>query len=167
MKPLRLGFIGLGHITTKAHLPALAPHVEAGAAVLQAFCDVDETALREQAAAYGVERVYADHHAMFEQEALDAVFVSIPPTLHTDAELIAAERGIALFVEKPPTLDLGQAIAVLPGPEAWGRARADEPAPRLPRQLPFRQRRGGAGDHLPLPDRHGGEQMGGKNICLF
>ena len=30
MKPIRLGFIGLGHITTGAHLPALAPLVETG-----------------------------------------------------------------------------------------------------------------------------------------
>jgi predicted dehydrogenase len=48
---------------------------------------------------------------MFEQEDLDAVYLCIPPTLHTDAELVAAERGIGLFVEKPQTLDLGQALA--------------------------------------------------------
>ncbi len=41
MKPVRLGFIGLGLIPTSAHLPGLAPLVESGDAVLQAFCDVD------------------------------------------------------------------------------------------------------------------------------
>jgi predicted dehydrogenase len=111
MRPLRLGFIGLGHIAVKSHLPALLPHVAAGEAVLQAFCDVDAAVLEEQAAAFGVARTYTDHHAMFEREELDAVYLCIPPTLHTDAELIAAERGIALFVEKPQTLDLGQAVA--------------------------------------------------------
>jgi len=94
MKPLRLGFIGLGHITVNSHLPALAPHVAAGEAVLQAFCDVDAAALQEQAAAFGVERTYTDPHALFEQEELDAVYLCIPPTLHTDEELIAAERAL-------------------------------------------------------------------------
>lgn len=110
MKPLRLGFIGLGHITVNSHLPALVPHVERGETMLQAFCDVDEAVLQQQAAAFGVSHTYTDHHAMFEREELDAVYLCIPPALHTDAELIAAERGIALFVEKPQTLDLGQAI---------------------------------------------------------
>ncbi len=110
MKPVRLGFIGVGHITTHAHLPPLAEMAEAGEVVLQAFCDVDEKAVEEQAGAFGVEAVYTDPHEMFEKEALDGVYVCIPPTLHTDAETIAAERGIALFVEKPQTLDIAQAV---------------------------------------------------------
>ena len=111
MKPLRLGFIGLGHIATRSHLPALQPQLEAGEAVLQAFCDVDEAALHEHATAFGAERTYTDQRALFEEEDLDAVFLCIPPTLHTDAEFMAAERGIPLFIEKPQTLDLGQALA--------------------------------------------------------
>src|SRR5919199_4993710 len=79
---MRVGIIGLGHIARTAHLPALRKPVEA---------------------------LYTDHHAMLEREPLDALYVLVPPTLHTDAELLAAERGIALFVEKPQTLDLAQA----------------------------------------------------------
>src|SRR5688572_29267740 len=101
MTALKLGFIGLGHIAQKTHLPALAPLLESGEAVLQAFCDVDENTARAAAQEHGVAAVYTDHHAMLEREPLDALYVLIPPTFHTDAELIAAERGIALFVEKP------------------------------------------------------------------
>lgn len=111
MKPVRLGFIGLGHIATRAHLPPLAEMAEAGEVVLQAFCDVNREAVEEQARAFGVRAVYTDHHEMFRKEALDGVYVCIPPTLHTDAEQMAAERGIALFVEKPQTLDIAQAVA--------------------------------------------------------
>lgn len=111
MTPLKLGFIGTGHIAQKTHLPALAPLVESGEAKLQAFCDVDENMVREAAQAFGVEAIYTDHHTMLEREALDALYVLIPPTYHTDAELIAAERGIALFVEKPQTLDMAQALS--------------------------------------------------------
>ena len=109
MPALKLGFIGVGWIAQRSHLPGLVPLVESGEVVLQAFCDANEETLREAAAKYGVERTYADHHTMLEREALDALYVLIPPTLHTDAELLAAERGLALFVEKPQTLDLAQA----------------------------------------------------------
>jgi myo-inositol 2-dehydrogenase/D-chiro-inositol 1-dehydrogenase len=110
MKPIRIGFIGVGYIAINAHLPGLAPLVEAGQAELRAFCDVDEKNLAEQAATYGVSATYTDYYQMFEKEDLDAVYVCIPPTLHTDQITIAAEKGIAVLVEKPQTLDIGQAV---------------------------------------------------------
>ena len=65
---------------------------------------------KEQAQKWGARSVYTDHHAMFDAEDLDAVYLCVPPTLHSDVEMIAAERKIALFVEKPQTLDLAQAV---------------------------------------------------------
>ncbi|MCC6446788.1 MAG: Gfo/Idh/MocA family oxidoreductase [Armatimonadetes bacterium] len=107
--PLRLGFIGLGFISTHAHLPALMPLAEAGEVEFTAFCDPSEAALQEQAAAFKPKATYTSHYAMFEQESLDALYLCIPPTLHTDEILLAAEKGIAVFVEKPQTLSMAQA----------------------------------------------------------
>jgi myo-inositol 2-dehydrogenase / D-chiro-inositol 1-dehydrogenase len=101
--------IGTGWIAETQHLPALRPLIESGEVVLQAFCDPNEDNLRARAAEYGVEACYTDHHPMLDQERLDAVYLLIPPTLHTDVELICAERGIHLLIEKPQTLDLAQA----------------------------------------------------------
>ena len=109
MKPVRLGCIGLGLISRSAHLPALAALAEEGRVVFQAFCDRSEKTLRQQAAAYKPHSTYTDHHRMFDEQELDAVYLSIPPTEHSDEVLIAADRGIALFVEKPQSLDLAQA----------------------------------------------------------
>jgi predicted dehydrogenase len=81
----------------------------AGEVVFQAFCDLDPEAAKAQAAAFGARAVYVDHHAMFEHEELDALYLCIPPTQHTDELLLAADRGMALFVEKPQTLDPAQA----------------------------------------------------------
>ena len=111
MKPVRLGFIGLGYITVKAHLPALKPLAEAGEVVLQAFCDVSEETGKEQADAFGAQAVYTDHRDMFAREELDAVYVCLPPTLHTDEITTAVEGGVHVFVEKPQSLDMGQAVA--------------------------------------------------------
>lgn len=110
MKPVRLGFIGLGHITTQSHLPALAPLVEAGEVTLQAFCDINEDTAKTQAATFGAQTIYTDHHEMMGKENLDAVYLCIPPTFHTDEILIAADKGFAIFVEKPQTLDMAQAV---------------------------------------------------------
>lgn len=108
---VRLGFIGLGYITVGAHLPALQPLVESGDAVFQAFCDVNEETVAEQAAAFGVEATYTDHREMLEKEELDALYLCIPPTLHTDEITLAAAKGLHIFVEKPQTLDMTQAVA--------------------------------------------------------
>lgn len=110
MNPLRIGFIGLGHISTKSHIPALKPLIEKGEVALEAFCDTHLESVSQHARTFGVSRVYVDHHEMLEREKLDALYVTIPPTFHTDAELLAAEKGIALFVEKPQTLDIRQAV---------------------------------------------------------
>ena len=74
MKPVRLGFIGLGHITTRSHLPGLAPLVEAGAVILQAFCDINEETVKTQAATFGAQATYTDHHEMCDKEDLDAIY---------------------------------------------------------------------------------------------
>ena len=110
MKPVRLGFIGLGYITTRSHLPSLAPLVEAGEVILQAFCDLNEETAKTHAATFGAQAIYTDHHDMLDKENLDAVYLCIPPTFHTDEILIAADKGLAIFVEKPQTLDMAQAV---------------------------------------------------------
>jgi len=107
--PVRLGFIGVGHIPTHAHFPPLMKMVESGRVVFQAFCDASEETLAAQAKEYGVSNTYTHHHEMLEKESLDALYLCIPPTLHTDAEIIAAEKGIHLFVEKPQTLNIEHA----------------------------------------------------------
>ena len=110
MKPVRLGFIGLGQIPTLAHLPALAPLAEKGEVVLQSFCDVDEALLEKQVKTYKPRTAYSNHREMLDREELDALYLCIPPTAHTDELLIAADKGIAVFVEKPQSLEMSKAL---------------------------------------------------------
>jgi myo-inositol 2-dehydrogenase/D-chiro-inositol 1-dehydrogenase len=49
---------------------------------------------------------YADYRTMLDESALDAVFVCVPPDSHGPPELLAAERGLGIFVEKPLGLDV-------------------------------------------------------------
>jgi myo-inositol 2-dehydrogenase/D-chiro-inositol 1-dehydrogenase len=57
-------------------------------------------------------RAYTSHIEMYERERPQAVLVGIPPFAHTDQETAAAERGIHVFVQKPPALTLEKAREV-------------------------------------------------------
>ena len=60
MTPVKVGFIGIGHIAIHSHLPPLGEMAKEGEVVLQAFCDVNEQSAKEQAEIYGVESVYSN-----------------------------------------------------------------------------------------------------------
>ncbi|NPV08205.1 MAG: Gfo/Idh/MocA family oxidoreductase [Anaerolineae bacterium] len=104
MDTVKVGFIGLGGMG-QHHLQSLRSIPEAR---VVAVCDINP----ELATSVGTEyraRSYTDHHELLDKEELDALYVVIPPFAHTDAELIAARKGIHLFVEKPVALSLDKA----------------------------------------------------------
>jgi myo-inositol 2-dehydrogenase / D-chiro-inositol 1-dehydrogenase len=58
-------------------------------------------------------RLYANYKDMFETEKqLDAVFICVPPDSHQDAEIIAAEKGIHLYIEKPIEVSLEKSYEI-------------------------------------------------------
>ena len=101
---VRIGFVGAGGIAN-AHLKNLEQIPEAK---LVAFADVDTTRAQTAADRFGAV-AYADYHEMLDKEPLDALYVCVPPFAHDDAEVLAARKGIALFVEKPVATTLAKA----------------------------------------------------------
>lgn len=58
-------------------------------------------------------RLYQDYRDLFrEEKELDAVILCVPPDSHGDAELLAAARGIHLYIEKPVELSMERAIEI-------------------------------------------------------
>lgn len=108
MSSIRIGFVGAGG-NARGHMSRLA---EIDGVTLVGVCDVDEARAAESAAQYGAQ-AYTDYHALLEEQEMDALYVSVPPFAHYDAELLAARAGLHLFVEKPVVLDLdlGREIA--------------------------------------------------------
>jgi len=96
MDTVRVGFVGTGGIA-QTHLDALS-RIEG--VQLVAFCDVEASRAESAAARFGG-RAYTDYAPMLREEPLDALYVCVPPYAHGEVELLAAERGIHLFVEKP------------------------------------------------------------------
>lgn len=105
--PIRVGFLGAGGIAN-AHMNALQLIEDVQIACV---CDIDRDKA-DSAAARFVAKAYTDYRQMLDAEKLDALYVCVPPYAHEDQELMAAEKGIHLFVEKPVALTLDKARQV-------------------------------------------------------
>jgi myo-inositol 2-dehydrogenase/D-chiro-inositol 1-dehydrogenase len=113
---LRVGFIGCGRHATKV----LYPSLHLARMQLVAVCDLDEAKAARNARWFGAERAYTDHQRMFDAETLDAVLICTGPKTHAQLTLEAIERGLPVFVEKPPALTLAEAVRVREASERAG-----------------------------------------------
>ncbi len=97
-RPLRVGFVGTGGIAAR-HIQALQEfkNVEIAGICGRTLAKAQALAAKSGLAA----KVYDDYNKLFEQAALDAVYICLTPDAHGELELAALERGLALFVEKP------------------------------------------------------------------
>ena len=104
MQQVRVGFIGCGNIAQR-HFSHLQRIKEAR---LTAFCDVDELRAAEAAGRFNG-ACYTDYRELLEKQPLDAVYICTPTFAREDQEVMAAQRGLHVFVEKPVALDLEKA----------------------------------------------------------
>jgi predicted dehydrogenase len=91
---------GRGHI---AHYQEL-PNVK-----VIGVADSDLERARRVAHEFEIEGVYQDYHQLLDDTRLRAVSVTVPPFLHREAVVAAAERGIHVHCEKPLCLTLEDA----------------------------------------------------------
>jgi predicted dehydrogenase len=100
--------IGAGWIARR-HVPAIDA---ADSTELVAVCDVDSSRA-ETIAAPRDARAYRDWHDMLDRERLDALWVLTPPLLHRGPTVVALERGIHVYLEKPIARTLGDGEAIV------------------------------------------------------
>jgi len=104
---VRIGFIGTGRIANR-HMEKLCKIKDT---TLVSVCDVEKKEAEKMTKIWGG-KLYTDYREMLNKEGLDAVYICLPPFAHTDQEILAAEKGINLFVEKPLALDLKKASQI-------------------------------------------------------
>lgn len=113
MSKLRVAVVGVGMIGgLHARIFSDNPRCE-----LVAVCDADLARAKSVAEACGC-RVYSDPLAMFDAEKLDAVSIATPETVRTGPAFAAADRGLALLIEKPLGRSLDAARELVEGLEA-------------------------------------------------
>jgi len=101
MNKLKIGMIGCGGIAG-VHVERLKTLEDAQ---LVAFADIAEEKAKSFSERHGGEP-YTDWREMLDKEDLDIVYICLPPFAHTDEVMVAAEKGIHIFIEKPIALDM-------------------------------------------------------------
>jgi glucose-fructose oxidoreductase len=100
-RTVRYAVIGLGHIAQVAILPAFAQAQQNSR--LTALVSDDPEKLRKLSRRYGISRVcsYDDADELFESGDIDAVYITLPNSMHREYTERAARAGLHVLCEKP------------------------------------------------------------------
>lgn len=100
-KQIRYAVVGLGHIAQVAVLPAFANARRNSR--LSALVSGDPVKLKELGKKYGVDilRPYEQYDALLTSGDIDAVYITLPNSMHCDYSVRAARAGIHVLCEKP------------------------------------------------------------------
>lgn len=114
---IRVGLLGLGQRGLQ-HLKALWTLQEEGLAAVVALGDafpqnLDEDKIQRHVPGFSAEKVVrsSDFTALLDAKP-DALYICLPPNVHNGEVIEAAQAGTHLFVEKPMSLFLDEAVAM-------------------------------------------------------
>ena len=96
---LRIGWIGCGIHATQMLLPQLLRHD----VQIVALCDIDAGRLAQAGRQFGVGSLTTDAHELIATPGLDAVGMAVGPDQHLAFGKAALEKGLPVFMEKPPS----------------------------------------------------------------
>lgn len=105
MSPVRIGWIGCGLHANEMLLPQLVRHDVR----LMALCDTDADRLGRTTARYGVTATSRDWREVLGRQDLDAIGIAAGPEAHYEIGVAALERGLPVFMEKPPAATAAEA----------------------------------------------------------
>lgn len=105
---IKVGFVGAGN-KANGHMKALNEIEDVD---ITAICDVSEDTARRVAEEQKA-TAYTDYKEMIDKEDLDAMYVVVPTFAHFDAEVLAVQKGIHLFGEKPVAPTMEKALEIL------------------------------------------------------
>jgi predicted dehydrogenase len=115
-KPLRGAVIGYGFISGKGHIPAYLERAQSKQDVeIIAIADICEARRARAQEALPQARIYTDYQALLRAESgnLDFVDISTPPCDHAEIAHAALDLGLHVLCEKPLTVTLEEAEALL------------------------------------------------------
>lgn len=119
MSNLRIGWIGCGTHAGEMLLPHLVRHN----VVLAGLCDKSPDNLAKIARSYGVsaENCTDDAAKLIARKDVDAIGMAIGPAAHVELGCAALERGLPVFMEKPPGGDVAGAKRLQAAAEKSGK----------------------------------------------
>jgi|GEM_PF-431962 len=106
---LKVGIIGVGSIAP-CHARGF---LKDGRAKIVNVCDLDEDEATIKAKLWGAERTCVDYNDLLNDPEVDAVDILLPPRLHTEVAVAAAEAGKHILCEKPLATTLEDCDAII------------------------------------------------------
>lgn len=116
---IRFAVVGAGWISQEAFIPGVA---QTANATIAAIVTGDLVKGAKLAAFHGVPQVvpYEGFDALLASDAIDAVYIALPNSLHADYAIRAARAGKHILVEKPLAISVAQAEAMIAAADATG-----------------------------------------------
>ena len=96
---LKIGWIGCGNHATQMLLSQFLRYE----VQITALCDIDSERLTSAGRQFGVTRLYSDATELIKAGDIDAIGMAVGPDQHLEFGKAALERGIPVFMEKPPS----------------------------------------------------------------
>ncbi len=100
---IRVAFYGCGNFAKKNRIPNL---LELDSVTIIAACDSNIDAAKETADHFSIPHVYQSGHEMLDALEFDVLYSIVPAYVRTDVEVVAAEKGIHIFSEKPQAIKM-------------------------------------------------------------
>lgn len=114
---LKIGWIGCGVHATQMLLPQLVRHD----VKLVALCDIDGNRLQAAGRQFGVTNLTNNAEDLIATVGLDAIGMAVGPDQHLAFGKKALERGLPVFMEKPPSGSAAGARELLAASEKAGK----------------------------------------------
>ncbi|MDH6237116.1 Gfo/Idh/MocA family oxidoreductase [Cryobacterium sp. CG_9.6] len=109
MSTVRVGVVGAGTIAG-FHLAAYSKNPDV---TIVAMCDTNTERASERAREFGATAVFSDYREMVASPDIDVVSVCTPNDTHADVAIAALEAGKSVLIEKPMTVSVAQAEAIV------------------------------------------------------
>lgn len=116
---IRFGVIGCGGMGT-GHVGSLARRAEADNVRVSAVCDVYQRRVTRAKGISGGDG-YTDYRRVLDRNDLDAVLIATPDHWHAKLAVEAMEAGKHVYLEKPMTLTVEQAVQVRDAVRRYGK----------------------------------------------
>jgi predicted dehydrogenase len=116
-EPVRLGFLSTARINRRI----LAAAEKSDAAEVVAVASRDPDRAEAYAVEHGIPRSHGSYEGLLEDPEVDAVYISLPNSLHVEWSIRALAAGKHVLCEKPLTRSPGEAEEVFDAAERAGR----------------------------------------------
>jgi len=104
MSDIRWGILGTARIATKV---AEAIHNASGSQLV-GIASRDENRASQWAAEHDVAKTYGSYQSLLDDDDIDAIYIPLPPSMHHEWSIAAAERGKHILCEKPVALNANE-----------------------------------------------------------